>query len=100
MANTATRMARVALTTTSATLYTVPAATTALVTEIIINNTTAADITPTISLGGLQFLTGTPVPGNGMITIGLKQVLSATETITGLASAAGLNIFISGVQVT
>lgn len=100
MANTATRMARGALTTVSATLYTVPAATTALVTEIIINNTTAGDITPTLALGGVDFLTGTPVPGNGMITIGLKQVLSAAETITGLASAAGLNVFISGVQVT
>lgn len=100
MPNTPTRMARVGLTTASAILYTVPAATTALVTEIIINNTTAGDITPTVSLGGLALITGTAVPGNGMITIGLKQVLSATETITGLATAAGLNIFISGVQVT
>lgn len=100
MANTATRMARGALTTTSANLYTVPAATTALVTEIIINNTTAGDITPTVRLAGVDFITGTPVPGNGMITIGLKQVLSAGEIISAFATAAGLNIFISGVQVT
>lgn len=100
MANTPARYARAALTTTSATLYTVPAATTAIVTEIIINNTTAVDITPTISFAGVSILSGSPVPANGILVVGMKQIMSAAETITGLATAAGLNIFISGVNVT
>ena len=100
MPNTPTRYARVALTTTSATLYTVPAATTAIITEIIINNTTAVDVSPIISLAGVSLLQGETVPANGMLALGMKQILSATETITGVASAAGLNIFISGVNLT
>jgi hypothetical protein len=32
--------------------------------------------------------------------MGLKQVISATEVIAGLASATGCNVFISGVNVT
>lgn len=100
MPNTPTRFARAALTTTSATLYTVPAATTSIVTEIIINNTTAADVVPTISLAGVALVSNSPVPANGILVLGMKQILSAAETITGSASAAGLNVFISGVNVT
>ena len=100
MPNTATRYARAALTTTSATLYTVPAGATALVTEIILSNTTAIDITATITLSGVALFTAAPVPANGILTLGLKQVVSTTEIIAGFASAAGLNVFISGVNVT
>jgi len=100
MPNTATRYARAALTTTSATLYTVPAATTALVTEIVLSNTTAIDINVTITFAGVALLTAAPVPANGILTLGLKQVVSTTEVIAGVASAAGLNVFISGVNVT
>lgn len=100
MPNTPARYARTALTVSSATLFTVPASTTVIVTEIVINNTTAIDITPTINFGGVAFISNTAVPPMGMLTFGIKQVLSATDTITGLASAAGLNIFISGVTIT
>lgn len=99
MPNTATRYARTAVGTASTTLTTIPAGT-ALVTEIILSNTTAADITVTLSLAGVALMTNVAVPGNGNIVMGLKQVMSATETITAIASAAGVNAFVSGVQVT
>lgn len=100
MPNTPARMARAALTTTSATLFTVPATTTSIVTEIIITNTTALDIPATVTIAGVSLVAATVVPGNGMLTMGLKQVMSTGEIIAGFAGQAGLNIFISGVNVT
>lgn len=100
MANTATRYAKAALTTGSVTLYTVPAATTSIVTEIVLTNTTATDRTVTLTFGGTAILSAIPVPANGIASFGMKQVLLTTEIIAGLADAAGVNIFISGVNVT
>jgi hypothetical protein len=81
-------------------LYTVPAATTAIVTEIVLTNTTNVDLTATITFGGTIFLNEVAIPADGVFQMGLKQVLSATETIVGTASATGVNVFISGVNVT
>lgn len=92
-------MAKTGLTTASVVLYTVPTATTGIVTEIILANTTAADIAASINLAGTALLTNAVVPANGVLSMGMKQVLLTTETITGLAVSAGVNAFISGVQV-
>jgi len=100
MPNTPARLARAALTTVSGTLYTVPAATKTLVTAIAISNTTTGDILATLNLGGVAYLSGAIILGRGITTIENPQVLTTGETITGLASIAGLNIFISGVEVT
>ena len=100
MPNVAKRLARAALTTSSVTQYTVPAATTAIVTNIVITNTTSAAITATVRFAGTDVISAASVAANGIFALDLKQVLSTTETITALASAAGLNLFISGLEVS
>lgn len=85
--------------TTSTTLYTVPASTTAVVTNIAAVNTTGADITFTLSLGGIAIQNATIVPANATAYIDMKQVLIESEAIQGGASASGLNFHISGVEI-
>ena len=88
-----------ATTTTSTVLYTVPSATTAVVTSIVVTNTSGAAGTFTISLGGTNLATTVSVGGFDSTVIDLKQVLTATQTITGGASATTVNFHISGVEI-
>jgi len=89
---------RGAAATTSATLYTVPSSTVATVTEILVANTTSAAGTFTIALDGVAIATTVAVGGNDSVVIPCKQVLAATKTITGFASATTINFSISGVE--
>jgi len=89
-----------ATTTTSTTLYTVPAGTTAVVTNIAATNTSISDVTFTLSLGGLEVQSSTNVPANTTGYIDLKQVLNAGDTIQGGASTTDINFHISGVEIT
>lgn len=93
-------LARTAAATTSTTLYTVPAATTAVVTNIAVANTSISDATFTINLNGVALVSGGTVPGNTTTFIDLKQTLATTQTITGLASATSVNFHISGVEIS
>jgi len=100
MANTAKVLFRGAATTnTATTLYTVPSATTTVVTSIGITNTASSEGTFTLSLGGVNFGTTVAIPANDSILIDLKQVLVATNTISGGASATTINFHISGVEI-
>ena len=99
MANTAKQLARAAAATSSATLYTVPASTTTIVTSIGVANTAAASATFDLSLNGVQLFNDVAVAANTTVIIDLKQVLSATNTITGLASAITVNFHIAGVEI-
>lgn len=93
-------LARGAFATTSATLYTVPASTSAVVTNIAVTNTTSTAGTFTLGLAGTSLHTATAVAGNSTVYIDCKQVLATTNTITGLASATTINYHISGVEIT
>jgi hypothetical protein len=88
-----------ATTSTGTTLYTVPASTTTVVTSIIVTNTSASAGTFTMALGGTNFGTLIAVGGNDSTVIDIKQVLTATQTITGGASATTINFHISGVEI-
>jgi len=99
MATTSKVLARTAAATSSTTLYTVPSATTTIVTNIGITNTTASAVTATILLDDVDLLTGTSIDANSTIFVDLKQVLAATETIKGSASTTAVNFHISGVEV-
>jgi hypothetical protein len=88
-----------ATTTTTTTLYTVPSATTTVVTNIIVTNTAAASGTFTMSLGGTNLATTVTVGAYDSTVIDLKQVLTATQTIQGGASATTINFHISGVEI-
>ena len=91
-----------ATTTTTTTLYTTAATETAIVTNIVINNTSATTQTATITLDGTDILTAVSLAANSATAIDLKQPIIATgtaKTIKGGASATSVNFHISGVTL-
>jgi len=86
--------------TTSATLYTVPASTTTVVTNIAVTNTAATAATFTLAIAGTALHTTSALPANSTAYIDLKQALSAGNTITGSASAITVSFHISGVEIS
>jgi hypothetical protein len=100
MPTTTKALARGAFATSSATLYTVPSATTTVVSNIVITNTAGTAGTFTLALNGTSLATTVACSANSITTLDLKQVLSATQTITGQASATTINYHISGVEIS
>lgn len=88
-----------ATTNTATTLYTVPTATTTVVTNIAINNTSASSRTFTLGLGGVNLHNTTTIAANTTVYIDCKQVMVATNQITGGASATDVAFHISGVEI-
>ena len=99
MATTSKTLFRGAASTSSATLYTVPASTTTVVTNILVTNTAVNDATFNILLDDVSAATTVTVGGHDTTVIDLKQVLATTKTIKGLASAVTVNFHISGVEI-
>jgi hypothetical protein len=99
MANNPKALARAAFATTSATLYTVPALTTTVITNIAIVNTSASAQTFTLALDGVALHTTTAIAANTTYYLDLKQVLTTTKIVTGLASATSVNYHISGIEI-
>jgi hypothetical protein len=100
MANTAKALFRGAATTTTSTvLYTVPASTTTVITNIAVTNTSATAYTFTISLDDVEIHTATSIGGNSTLYIDSKQVLAAAKTIKGGASNTAVNFHISGMEI-
>jgi hypothetical protein len=99
MATTSKALFRGAASTSSATLYTTPSSTTTIVTNIVVSNTAATAATFDLSLDGVQMFNDAAIAANSSAFFDLKQVLVATDTITGLASATSVNFHISGVEV-
>jgi hypothetical protein len=89
-----------ATTTVGTTLYTVPASTTTVVTDIVVTNTAATAGTFTLGLAETSLATTVAVAANDSTVIPLKQVLAATNTITGGASAVTINFHISGIELS
>ena len=100
MPNTFKILFRGAATTGSSTLYTTPAATTTLVNNILVTNTASTSATHTLTMGGSSIATTVSVPANDTAVLDIKQVLNATQTITGLASATSVIFHISGIEIT
>jgi hypothetical protein len=90
---------RGAASTSSATLYTVPSATTTVVTDIVITNTASSSGTYELLLNDVVLAKTVTVGANDSTIIQLKQPLTATQTIKGLASATTINFHISGVEI-
>lgn len=101
MATTSKALFRGAATTTvGTTLYTVPSATVTVVTNIIITNTAGSAGTFTLGLGGTNLATTVTVGAFDSTVLDIKQPLTATQTITGGASATTINFHISGVEIS
>jgi len=100
MATATKALFRGAASTSSATLYTVPSATTAVVTNIVVANTAAASATFDLSLDDVQIANDVTIAANTIAVFDMKQVISAADTIKGLASATTVNFHISGVEIS
>lgn len=99
MATTTKAFARQAAATTNTILYTVPASTTAVVTNIVIANAAATAATATINLNGTVLLPAVSIGANSVAVFDLKQVLVAAQTISGSASATTVSFHLSGVEI-
>jgi hypothetical protein len=104
MATTPKVLARTAASVTTTTvLYTVPASTSTIVSNIAVTNTASSAGTFTLAMGPsagqIALHTTTAIAANSTIYIDLKQVLLTTNTITGGASATSINFHISGVEI-
>lgn len=100
MAVTSKALARTAAATSSTTLYTVPASTTAVISNIVVANTAASSATFTISMDGVAVISGASIAANTTAFFDLKQVLATTKIVAGFASATTVNFHISGVEIS
>jgi hypothetical protein len=100
MATVSKALARTAAATGSTTLYTVPSATTTVITDVIVTNTATSAATFTMLLDDVSVATAVAVPASDSTVISMKQVLEATKTIKGNASATTVNFHISGVEIS
>jgi hypothetical protein len=100
MATTSKALFRGAASTSSTTLYTVPSSTNTIVTNIVVDNTSASAQTFTINLNGTALLSSAAIDANASAFFDLKQALATTQTITGLASATSVTFHISGVEIS
>lgn len=83
----------------ASTPYTVPASTSAIVTNIVVSNTSSSGETVTINLAGVPVISGGVVNGNDAIVLDIRQVLAAGDQITG-SGGTNIRIHIGGVEIT
>ena len=100
MATLTKALARTAAATSSATLYTVPASTTTVVSNIVVTNSAATAATFTITLDGVDLFKTVALAANSTAMFDLKQVLATTKIIAGFASAVTVSFHISGVEIS
>ncbi|WP_327292437.1 hypothetical protein [Streptomyces sp. NBC_01198] len=101
MAATPAKLYRGTATTTLTTAYTAPSATTAILTNLIVSNTTSSAATVSIQVDGFYLMKQSPVPPNGMLALDLSQVIPPSSTIKVQASVAtAVDVHASGVEVT
>jgi hypothetical protein len=104
MADTAKRLAGpLQLATAAATVYTVPALTTAIIQNIHAMNTTALDKNLTISVGvdaaGTRIFDTLLVPARGYLDQNIFLVMAAAEVLQAFSDVAGITLTVSGVEV-
>lgn len=100
MAHTPKAFFRAALPAALTTAYTVPASGVAVVTNIVAANpssTTSASIT--VRLGGVPLLSGVGIAPSGVLTLDIRQALTAGNTIEVQGSGTQAHAHISGVEV-
>lgn len=100
MANTFKVLYRGAAATGSTTLYTVPAATTTMVTSIVVTNTSAASQTYTLSINGVVLAPAVSIPAGEAVIVEPKTLIATGQILAGFASATSVNFHISGLEVT
>lgn len=99
MPNTVKKLFRGNVGTSASDVYTTPSATVAVVTNIVLTNTTSNVLTSTVKLGTFDVLSSVTVPANGIFAFDLKQVLEASDTINAVANGAGVRLHVSGMEI-
>ena len=101
MPTTSKNLFRGTATTSVITLYTVPASTTTVITNIAVANTTGSAQTFTLGIGAATLGFNQTIAANSTAYIDLKQVINAGEIIQGGASATfSVQFHISGVEIS
>jgi hypothetical protein len=100
MTTTIKAFGRGAFATSSATLYTVPASTTSLVTNIVVTNENASEQTFTITLDSVSVFYQATIAPNTTAAFDLKQALATTKIIAGLASSTDVKYHITGAEIS
>jgi hypothetical protein len=100
MATVSKALFRGAASTSNVTLYTVPSATTAIVTNVVVTNTATSAATFTLKLDAVDLATAAAIAASSIATFDIKQVLDAADLLEGSASATTVNFHISGVEVS
>lgn len=99
MATTSKTLFRGAASGTSTTLYTVPSSTTTVATNIIVSNPTASQQTFTLTFATVVLAQDITINSYDTLVIDIKQVLTATQVIAGLASSTSVTFHIAGVEI-
>jgi hypothetical protein len=92
-------LARTAAATSSTTLYTTPAGSTAVVTNIVICNPTTSAVTASMTIDSLDLLGSVSIAANTTAFFDLKQVVPDGDIIAGSASTTAVDLHISGVEI-
>jgi hypothetical protein len=99
MATVSKVLARTAAATTSTTLYTTPAGSTAVVTNIVICNPTTSAVSASMTINSIDILGSVAIAANTSAFFDLKQVVPATQIIAGSATSTAVDFHISGVEI-
>jgi hypothetical protein len=86
--------------TSASTVYTVPSATTTLITNIVVSNSDTTARTYSIFLNNIGLAVESTVPPRDSVIIDAKQVLVATNTVRLVASNANVSFHISGLEIS
>jgi hypothetical protein len=81
-------------------LYTVPASTTTIVSNLIVTNESASSATFSLALNGNRMAEGQTIAANSSAYFDIKQTLDTTQTITGGASSPFVLLSASGVEIS
>jgi len=100
MATVSKQFFRGAASASEVTLYSVPAATSAVVTNVIVTNTSSSLQTVNLKLDGVEALGNVPIEANSVFSWDLKQALGALSTIAASASSTSVRLHISGVEIS
>jgi hypothetical protein len=100
MATVSKVLARTTAATTSTTLYTTPAGSTAVVTNIVVCNPTTAAVTASMTINSIDLLGSVSIAANSVFSFDLKQVIPATQILAGSASTTAVDFHVSGVELS
>lgn len=100
MATTSKQFFRGAASLTETTLYSVPSSTSAVVTNVIVTNTSSDTQTVTLELDGVSIIQDAEIQGNTSLSWDIKQVLGELDIISALASSTDVKLHISGVEIS